>query len=48
MTDPTKYVPQPIDTSDVTLPDSEKAFDRNTAFETLKLITKFGFTIEKK
>ena len=98
MTDPTKYIPQPIDTSDVTLPeallslteaiaenvhdvwalgrikegwtygpekdtaqkktpclvpyadlpDSEKAYDRNTAFETLKLITKLGFTIEKK
>lgn len=98
MTDHTKYVPHPIDTSDVTLPDellslteaiaenvhdvwalgrikegwtygpekdavqkktpclvpyadlpdSEKAFDRNTAFETLKLITKLGFTIEKK
>ena len=30
------------------LPESEKAFDRNTAFETLKLITKLGFTIEKK
>ena len=30
------------------LPESEKAFDRNTAFETLKLITKLGFKIEKK
>lgn len=30
------------------LPEAEKAFDRNTAFETLKLITKLGFKIEKK
>lgn len=91
------YVPQPIDTSDVVLPqeldalaeliaknvhevwsagriadgwtygemrddekrltpclvpydeltEEEKAFDRNTAFETLRLITKFGFKITK-
>lgn len=30
------------------LPESEKAFDRNTALETLKFITKLGFRIEKK
>ena len=30
------------------LPDAEKAYDRNTAFETLKLITKLGFTIKKE
>lgn len=29
------------------LPDSEKAYDRNTAVETLKLIIKLGFKIEK-
>lgn len=30
------------------LPESEKDYDRNTAFETLKLITKLGYTISKK
>ena len=30
------------------LPESEKAYDRNTALETLKLITKLGFEIRKK
>ena len=29
------------------LPESEKEYDRNTALETLKLITKLGFRIEK-
>ncbi|MCD8130916.1 MAG: Ryanodine receptor Ryr [Lachnospiraceae bacterium] len=29
------------------LPDSEKEYDRNTAFETLKLIVKLGYTISK-
>lgn len=29
------------------LPESEKAYDRNTAQATLKLILKFGFRIEK-
>lgn len=29
------------------LPESEREYDRNTAIETLKLITKFGFTISK-
>lgn len=29
------------------LPDSEKAYDRNTALETLKLILALGYTIEK-
>lgn len=29
------------------LPDSEKAYDRNTAFETLKLIVKMGYKISK-
>ena len=41
-----KETPQLVAYSD--LPESEKAFDRNTAFETLKLITKLGFKIEKK
>ena len=30
------------------LSDSEKAYDRNTALETLKLIVALGYTIEKK
>ena len=30
------------------LPDLEKAYDRDTAIETLKLIMKLGYTIEKK
>ena len=29
------------------LPDEEKVYDRNTSVETLKLILKLGFTIEK-
>ena len=29
------------------LPESEKAYDRNTAMETLKVIRKLGFRIEK-
>ncbi|MCD8068885.1 MAG: hypothetical protein LUE87_08365 [Lachnospiraceae bacterium] len=29
------------------MPDSEKEYDRNTAFETLKLIVKLGYTISK-
>ncbi len=30
------------------LPESEKDFDRNTALETLKLIIKLGYSIDKK
>lgn len=30
------------------LPESEKEYDRHTAVETLKLIVKLGWTIEKK
>ena len=30
------------------LPDIEKEYDRSTALETLKLIIKLGFTIEKR
>lgn len=30
------------------LPEREKDYDRNTAFETLKLITKLGYDISKK
>ena len=30
------------------LPDSEKEYDRNTSMETIKLILKLGFRIEKK
>lgn len=29
------------------LPESEKAYDRNTALETLKLIVKLGYTITR-
>ena len=29
------------------LPETEKAYDRQTAFETLKLIVKLGYSIEK-
>lgn len=29
------------------LPDSEKEYDRNTAMETLKLVVKLGYSIEK-
>ena len=30
------------------LPESEKEYDRNTALETLKLITKIGYEIKKQ
>lgn len=30
------------------LPDSEKEYDRNTAFQTIKLIIAMGYKIEKK
>ena len=30
------------------LPEEEKVYDRNTSIETLKLISKLGFVIEKK
>ena len=30
------------------LPDSEKEYDRNSALETLKLIEKLGYSIQKK
>lgn len=30
------------------LPDSEKDYDRNTALETLKLIVRLGYQIERK
>ena len=30
------------------LPESEKEYDRNTALETLKLIVKMGYSIEKQ
>lgn len=32
----------------VELPENEKAFDRNTAMETLKLIVALGYKIEKR
>ena len=30
------------------LPETEKEYDRNTALETVKLIIKLGYTVEKK
>lgn len=30
------------------LPESEKQYDRNTALETIRLIVKLGYTIDKK
>lgn len=30
------------------LPENEKEYDRNTAMETIKLILKLGYTIEKR
>ena len=41
-----KETPQLVSYTD--LPEEEKAYDRNTAFETLKLITKLVFDITKK
>lgn len=41
-----KYIPKPIDTNDVVLPEEEKEYDRNTSIGTLKLIMKLGFTIK--
>lgn len=36
------YHPQTVDISDITVPESEKAYDRATAISTLKLICKMG------
>lgn len=44
--DELKQHPCLIDYSD--LPESEKEYDRNTAMETLKLILKLGWKIEKE
>ncbi len=41
-----KVTPDLVPYSD--LPESEKAYDRNTAIETLKLIVKLGYKIKKK
>ena len=41
-----KTTPQMVAYSD--LPENEKEYDRNTALETLKLIVKLGYSIEKK
>ena len=42
----TKKTPQLVPYEE--LPESEKDFDRNTALETLKMILKLGYRIEKK
>lgn len=46
------YVPHPIDTKEVALPEelaeTEKEYDRKTSLETLKLIMKLGFKIIKE
>lgn len=44
--DALKQTPCLVDYDD--LPESEKEYDRNTAIETLKLILKLGWTIEKQ
>ena len=41
-----KTTPLPIPYDE--LPESEKEYDRNTAFETLKLIVKMGYRIEQE
>ena len=41
-----KYHPMLIPYED--LPEEEKVYDKNTSIETLKLILKLGFVIEKK
>lgn len=43
--DALKQTPCMVDYSDLT--ESEKEYDRNTAMETLKLIVKLGYKIEK-
>ena len=43
--DTLKHHPCLVDYSD--LPDSEKEYDRNTAMETLKMILKLGWKVEK-
>lgn len=43
--DTLKHHPCLVDYND--LPDSEKEYDRNTAMETLKMILKLGWRIEK-
>ena len=42
----TKKTPQLVPYEE--LPESEKDFDRNTALETLKMILKLGYRIEKE
>jgi hypothetical protein len=44
--DTLKHHPCLVDYSD--LPESEKEYDRNTAMETLKMILKLGWKVEKK
>ena len=44
--DNAKQTPCLVDYDD--LPESEKDYDRNTALQTLKLIVKLGYSVEKK
>ena len=44
--DTLKHHPCLVDYSD--LPESEKEYDRNTAMETLKMILKLGWKVEKE
>ena len=44
--DTLKHHPCLVDYGD--LPDSEKEYDRNTAMETLKMILKLGWKVEKR
>ena len=46
MYNPNEYVPNPIEPYDM-LDDSEKEYDRATAYETLALICKLGYKIVK-
>lgn len=41
------YKPKPLDTSEIQLSESEREYDRNTALETLKMIIKLGYKINK-
>lgn len=41
------YTQQPLDTSDVELPESEKEYNRHTSQETSRMILKSGFSIRK-
>ena len=41
------YNPKPINTDNIKLPESEREYDRATAFATIKMIVALGYKIEK-